>query len=118
MASRWDYIRQAAAQARTRLARASNRSQAEVDARVDVHAMAEMVYQLSTDLDVLPPGIHAILDPDGELIRIYADAGPEEERLLIAHELGHAELEGLTHMVVDHAQHISSDVAGLFETNQ
>lgn len=101
MTSRWEYIRRAASRARARFAKESNRAPADIDACVDIRALAEVVYRLSSDRDALPPGVHAILDPDGELIRIRANAQPEEERFLIAHELGHAELEGLTTVIVD-----------------
>lgn len=118
MTSRWEYIRRAASRARARFAKASNRAPDDIDACVDIQALAEVVYRLSSDRDALPPGVHAILDPDGELIRVRANAQPEEERFLIAHELGHAELEGLSEPIVDRTQDVNPDITGLFETEQ
>lgn len=119
MTTRWETIRRAGSKARARFAAIIDQPIAQVEAYVDVRVLAEDVYQLSPHTDgYLAPGINAVLDPAGEAIRLRPGVSEDEARFFIAHELGHAELEGLCAIIEDGPEHISTEVTGFFATDQ
>lgn len=118
MQSRWETIRQAATQVRARFAQRPE--QVSVNhTHLNVHLIAEDVFRLEARRDgYLPANVHAVLDPGHEAIRIHPSIDDLMMRFLIAHELGHADLEGLHGPIIDRPQHINPDVTGLFEADQ
>ncbi|MGQ9828536.1 MAG: UvrD-helicase domain-containing protein [Roseiflexus sp.] len=57
--------------------------------------LAEEIWGLTVVRDALAAGIQGKVEPERDVIRVQRDLSPTRQRFVIAHEIGHVQLEGL-----------------------
>lgn len=94
MSARWQQIRAAAHAARQEYATHHPASTAHP---LDLDDLAECLWQLTVvRTGTLAEGIQGKVEPELQVIRVRRELAPARQRFVIAHELGHVALEGLT----------------------
>lgn len=94
MSVRWQQLRAAAHAARQEYVTHHHGSAVQL---LDLDDLAECLWQLTVvRTGTLAEGIQGKVEPELQVIRVRRELGPARQRFVIAHELGHVALEGLT----------------------